>query len=69
MSIRAKSIDDHIILSTIKKIWLKKAVLSNKTLHALHTVVVDELRTREQHNFNLISEYKVNNEKMFTEKM
>jgi len=31
--------------------------------------VADELRTREQRAFNLISEYKVNNEKMFAEKM
>jgi len=67
-SMRTESIDDHIILSTFKNIGLNIAVLYNETLHVLHMGVADELRTREQHAFNLISEYKVNNEKMFIEK-
>lgn len=43
-------------------------MLSNETLHTLHTWVADELRTREQCAFYLISEYKVKNEQMFVEK-
>ena len=64
-----ESIEDHIILSTIKDLWLNIVVLSNETLHALHKGVADELRTREQCTLNLISEYKVNKEQMFIEKV
>lgn len=49
-------------------IKLNIATLSNETIHALHAGVAEELRAREQHALNLISEYKVNNEKMFIEK-
>lgn len=61
--------EDHIILSTINNIGMNIVVLSNETLLALHIGVADQLRTTEQHVFNLISEYKVNNEKMFAEKI
>lgn len=62
-------IDDIIILSTIKNIGLNIAALSNKTLHALHAGVADELRDQEQCALNLINEYRVKNEKMFAKKM
>jgi len=67
-SLHTDSADDRIILSTIQNIRHNIVTLSNKTLHTLHTGVEDELRTWEQCAFNLISEYRVNNEQMFTEK-
>lgn len=67
-SIRAESTDNCIILNTVKDIELSILTLSNETLHSLHKGVADELRTREQCAFNLINDYKVNNEHMFVEK-
>jgi len=61
-SLHTETIDYRIILSTIKNIGLNIVALSNKTLHALHAGMIDELRAKEQCTFNLISEYKVNNE-------
>ena len=46
-SLHVETVDDHIIQSTIKRIRLNIGALSNETLHALHTRVADELRTRE----------------------
>lgn len=67
-SLHAETTDDRIVLNTIQNIVLNIAVLSNDTLHALHGGVTDELRAWEKHAINLISEYKVSNDKMFTEK-
>ena len=54
-SIRVELADDHIILSTIKKIGMNIVALSNDTLHALHAALANELRAREQCALNFIS--------------
>lgn len=68
-SLHEESVDDLIILSTFKNIGLNITMLPNELLHALQVGVTKELRAWEKHPLNLISEYKVNNEQMFTEKM
>lgn len=68
-SLSAESTDENIIISTIKNIGLNVAALPNEFLHALQVGVTVELRAQEQHTLNLISDYLVNNEKMFAEKI
>lgn len=67
-SLHTELVDDQIILSTLKNIRLSIAALPNELLHALQVGVTEELRDQEQCALNLISEYWVNNEQMFTEK-
>ena len=67
-SLSVASFDDKVIVSTLKNIDRNVATLPNEYLHALQIGVTTELRVWEQCALNLISEYQVNNEKMFAEK-
>jgi len=66
-SLSAESVDDKIIVSTLKNIGLNITVLLNEYLHTLQIGVIVEIRAWEQCDLNLISEYRLSNEKMFTE--
>lgn len=67
-SLSAESVDDKVIVSTLNNIGLNIATLPNEYLHVLQRGVTVELRAWEQRALNLISEYRVNNEKMFAKK-
>jgi len=64
-SLSVESTNDKVIMSTLKNIGLNLVVLPNEYLHILQIGVAVELRARGQHALSLISEYRVNNEKMF----
>ena len=64
-SLSADSVDDKVIMSTLKNISLHLLPLPNEYLHTLQIGVTAELIARERHALNLISEYQVNNEQMF----
>lgn len=61
--------NEKVIVSTLNSICDNIATINNGYLHTLQTCVIAELRVREKRTLRLISEYRVNNEKMFTEKM
>jgi len=46
-SLSIKSVDDKIIVSTLKNIDLNIAMLLNEYLHALQTGITSELRVQE----------------------
>lgn len=61
-SLHIESVDECIILSTLKNIELNIVALANEILHVLQAGVTEELREQEQRTLNLIREYRVNNE-------
>lgn len=63
-----ESEEDSAMLHTIKDPRLNVVALLLESLHALHQGVSDELKIREQHALTIVSEFKVNNEKLFTKK-
>ena len=59
---------DRATVSAIKQVGLKFAMLPSEALHTLQYGVITELQAREQRTLNVISEQKVNNIQLATQK-
>lgn len=57
------------LVSTLKNIDLNLAALPSEFLHTLQEGLITKIKAWEQHTQIMISEYKVNNEQMFAEKI
>ena len=67
--VRAESEDDNAQLGNIKGVGMNLAMLPLQTLNTLHQGVSEELWIREKYALSVISEIKMKNEQIFTEKV
>lgn len=65
-SLGTEAADDKVIISSLNNVGLNLTMLPNGFLHTLQVGVIVEFRSRESCELSLMSEHRVNNEKMFT---